>query len=292
MKCVTYNIQYGTGLDGRYEIGRIADAVRGADVICLQEVTRNAPQNGGHDMVAEIRAALPEYFAVYGPNFEADMGSRVEDGRAVEVPLQFGNMVLSKTPIRASRNLLLPRSRSYDRLNLQRGALEALVETPLGFVRFYSTHLDHRGPDERLAQVRFLKERAILYPLEGGALTGVAELGFPEPPHPKAFVLMGDFNMLPGSPEHAEMAGRPDHEFGLPLVADRAVDAAIRLAGGDTGSDPLTTWIDPQRPADVSRHKRIDYVFTAPALAPRLRRLWVDRKAVGSDHLPVWVELE
>lgn len=291
MKCVTYNIQYGTGLDGRYEIGRIADAVRGADVICLQEVTRNAPQNGGHDMVAEIRAALPEYFAVYGPNFEADMGSTVKDGRAVDVLLQFGNMVLSKTPIRASRNLLLPRSRSFDRLNLQRGALEALIETPLGFVRFYSTHLDHRGPDERLAQIRFLKERAILYPLEGGALTGVAELGFPEPPHPEAFMLMGDFNMLPGSREHAEMAGRPDHEFGLPLVSGKAVDAAIRLAGAEAGSDALTSWVDPLRPDDVSRHKRIDYVFTAPTLAPNLKRLWVDRNAVGSDHLPVWVEL-
>jgi len=148
MKCVTYNIQYGIGLDGRYDIGRIAEAIRGADVICLQEVTRNAPQNGGRDMVAEIRAALPDYFAVYGPNFEADVGSHLKDGRAVEVFLQFGNMVLSKTPVRASRNLLLPRGRSYEKLNLQRGALEALIETPLGFMRFYSVHLDHRGPDE------------------------------------------------------------------------------------------------------------------------------------------------
>ena len=47
MKFVTYNIQYGTGLDGRYDAGRIADAVRGADVIALQEVTRNNPRNGG-----------------------------------------------------------------------------------------------------------------------------------------------------------------------------------------------------------------------------------------------------
>lgn len=291
MKCVTYNIQYGTGLDGRYEIGRIADAVRGADVISLQEVTRNAPQNGGHDMVAEIRTALPEYFAAYGPNFEADVGSHMKDGRAVEVFLQFGNMVLSKTPIRASRNLLLPRRRSYDRLNLQRGALEALIETPLGFIRFYSVHLDHRGPDERVGQTSFLRERAVGYPLEGGALTGVGELGFPEPPHPEAFMLMGDFNMLEGSPEYAELAGRPDHEFGMPLVAGKAVDAALHLAGANVGANELTTWIDPRDSGDTSRHKRIDYVFASASLAPNLKRLWVDRQAVGSDHLPVWVEL-
>ncbi|TIX17052.1 MAG: EEP domain-containing protein, partial [Mesorhizobium sp.] len=45
MKLVTYNIQYGIGLDDRYDVSRIADAVRGADVIALQEVTRNNPRN-------------------------------------------------------------------------------------------------------------------------------------------------------------------------------------------------------------------------------------------------------
>jgi len=69
MKVVTYNIQYGIGLDGRYDLGRIIDAVRGADVIALQEVTRNNPRNGNRDMVAEIGEALPEYFAAYGSNF-------------------------------------------------------------------------------------------------------------------------------------------------------------------------------------------------------------------------------
>ena len=145
MKCVSYNIQYGIGLDSRYDIARIADAVRGADVIALQEVTRNNPKNGGRDMVAELRDALPDYFAVFGPNLEADFGSSLKDGRAVDVHFQFGNMVLSKTPIKLSRNLLLPRRRSFDKLDLQRGALEALIETEYGPVRFYSVHLDHRA---------------------------------------------------------------------------------------------------------------------------------------------------
>ncbi|EFG9941411.1 EEP domain-containing protein, partial [Escherichia coli] len=33
MKIVSYNIQYGVGLDGRYDIARIVDVVRDADVI-------------------------------------------------------------------------------------------------------------------------------------------------------------------------------------------------------------------------------------------------------------------
>ncbi|MER9560609.1 endonuclease/exonuclease/phosphatase family protein [Mesorhizobium sp. M0571] len=288
MKLVTYNIHYGIGLDGRYDAGRIADAVRGADVIALQEVTRANPNNGGRDMVAELGEALPDYFAVYGSNFEADAGSRLENGRAITTTFQLGNMVLSRTPIHLSRNLLLPRSRSFEAMNFQRGALEALIETPLGFIRFYSTHLDHRSPVERLSQIRFLRQRLLNYPLEGGGLSGVAEIGLPDLPYPKAFVVMGDFNMLAGSPEYVELAGQPDHEFGMPVTADLAVDAAARL--GAAGAD-LITWVDPKRPDDASRHKRIDYVFASASLAKSLNRLWVDRQAVGSDHVPVWVEM-
>lgn len=286
MKFVTYNIQYGIGLDGRYDAGRIADAVRGADVIALQEVTRNNPRNGGRDMVAELSEALPDYFTVYGSNLEANLGSHIDNGRAITKTFQLGNMMLSKTPIHLSRNLLLPRSRSFEAMNFQRGALEALIETPLGFIRFYSIHLDHRSPTERARQTSFLRQRLLNYALEGGALSGVAEIGLPELPHPEAFVAMGDFNMLAGSPEHIELAGSADHEFGMPLTADLAVDAAMRLGGGD-----LITWVDPERLDDPSRHKRIDYVFTSASLAGSLKRLWVDRQAVGSDHLPVWVEM-
>lgn len=288
MRLVTYNIQYGIGLDGRYDVGRIADAVRGADVIALQEVTRNNPKNGGRDMVAELGDALPDYFAVYGSNFEANIGSAIENGRAVTRTFQLGNMVLSKTPIHLSRNLLLPRSRSFEAMNFQRGALEALIETPLGFVRFYSIHLDHRSPVERVSQIQFLRQRLLNYALEGGALSGVAEIGLPELPHPEAFVAMGDFNMLAGSPEYVELAGRPDHEFGMPLTAGFAADAAMRL---NVAGDDLVTWVDPKRPDDASRHKRIDYVFSSASLARSLKQLWVDRNAVGSDHLPVWVEM-
>ena len=286
MKIVTYNIQYGIGLDGKYDVGRIADAVRGADVIALQEVTRNNPRNGGLDMVAEICEALPEYFAAYGSNFEVNIGSRLENGRAISTSFQLGNMVLSTTPIHLSRNLLLPRSRSLETMNFQRGALEALVETPLGFIRFYSTHLDHRSPVERQGQIRFLRQRLLNYALEGGGLSGIPEIGLPDLPYPEAFVVMGDFNMLPGSSEYVELAGRPDHEFGMPLTADLAVDVAQRLAVAD-----LVTWVDPERPADKSRHKCIDYIFTSASLARSLKRLWSDSDAVGSDHLPLWAEL-
>ncbi len=36
MNLVTYNTQYSLGKDGRLDLARIADAVRGADIIALQ----------------------------------------------------------------------------------------------------------------------------------------------------------------------------------------------------------------------------------------------------------------
>jgi len=288
MKCVSYNIQYGIGLDFRYDLGRIIKAVRGADLICLQEVSRNNPNNGGHDMVAAIKDALPEYFSVYGPNFEADMGSRIVGGTATTITFQFGNMILSRTPILLSRNLLLPRTRTFDCANFQRGTLEALVETPFGYIRFYSTHLDHRSPDERLKQIHFLKDRVFNYPVEGGGLTGLAEYGQPEPPCPDEFIIMGDFNMLPGTPEYSAFCGKPDPVFGLTLNTRFAVDAAAHL--GALENHPVT-WVDPNDPKDEARMKRIDYVFASASMADRLVSYRADRQAIGSDHLPVWVEM-
>jgi len=287
MKIVTYNIQYGIGLDGRFDLKRIADAVRGADIIALQEVTRNNPQNGGRDLVSGIRELLPDYFAFFGAPYAADMGSRIEDGRAVETWFEFGNMILSRMPIQATRNLLLPRRRSYGKLNLQRGALEALIDTPFGPMRFYSVHLDHTSPDERMDQIRFLMARVLSYPLEGGALSGTEEMGMPEPPHPEAFVILGDFNMLPGSPEYATIAGTPDHEYGLVSRIGNPVDAVTQFQHCDIDT---TTWLDPAKPQDASRHMRLDYGFVSAGIAHHITSAWVDRHAKGSDHLPLWLE--
>ena len=46
MKIVTYNIQYARGRDDRFDLGRIAETVGGADVIGLNEVERFWPRDG------------------------------------------------------------------------------------------------------------------------------------------------------------------------------------------------------------------------------------------------------
>lgn len=284
MKFVSYNIQYGFGQDGRFDPKRIADSIADADVMALQEVTRGYSRNDYADLVETFSSLFPTHFAAFGPACDVLVDHDVIEGRLRERRFQFGNMVLSRYPIRASRNLLLPRNRTFDKLNLQRGALETVIETPGGALRVYSVHLDHISPDERLAQIAFLKERVQRFGEEGGALTGINEFGLPDPPLPQDFLIMGDFNMEPEGPEYVAMVGRNDAYYGRTPRAAYPTDAQAHLNARPSDG---YSWIS----EDGSRRMHLDYCFVSGALTGRLRGCWVDTSARGSDHLPVWVEL-
>ncbi len=286
MKIASYNIQFGIGADGKYDLSRIAASLDGADIIALQEVTRGFPGNDARDMVTEIEALFPAYFAAFGAGADMHLDFSRAEGRIVERRLQFGNMLLSRYPLLSLRNLLLPRSVTLDRLNYQRAALEAIVETPVGAVRIFSTHLDHMSADERLAQIGFLRRRLSGFALEGAAMTGGAEYGVSDPPMAEDFILLGDFNMEPESEEHVAMAGRKELDGRRNLRAGQPVDVFERL---DARSDKAITWSHPSF-AD-GQGKWVDYSFVSPGLVPRLGAAWIDDTASGSDHFPLWVEL-
>ena len=285
MKFVSYNVQYGIGLDGRFDLPRIVSSIHGADVIALQEITRNFHRNGQVDMVAELQTLLASHYSVYWPACDLDMGSAIENGRAVNRRFQFGNMILSRWPILASRLIPLPRTRTIDKLNLQRGATEAIIAAPGGPLRVYSLHLDHVYRNERIAQIRYLKERVQGYRLEGGAISGAEEFALAEPPSPEDYILMGDFNMVPESPEYCAMAGDVDGFYGRQIRAGNPVDV---LAGLGKRHSASYTWIDPK---DNGHRMLLDYCFISHGLLERLTDAWVDETAFGSDHLPVWFEL-
>jgi endonuclease/exonuclease/phosphatase family metal-dependent hydrolase len=287
MKFASYNVQYGIGMNGCFDPGRIADTIRDADVIALQEVTRGFVANGHVDLVACFADLLPEHFYVYGAPCDVLLSASVEDGRRTERRYQFGNMILSRRPILSTRHFLLPRSRTFDRLNMQRGALEALVDTPAGPIRVYSVHLDHVSPDERIAQIGYLKERVLNFIAEGGSLTCASQDGSRELPLPDDFVVMGDFNMVPGSDEYIAAVGRPDRYYGRSLRANQFVDALDRVGALSTDS---YSWAEPPGEGTVRMH--LDYGFINAGLVPRLRSAFVDNAASGSDHFPVWLEIE
>ena len=83
MKFTTYNIQFGRGLDGKYDLDRIAKEVEDADIIALQEVERFMPRSGDIDQVAELASLLPGYHWVYGGGVDLDGDFVQSDGTVV-----------------------------------------------------------------------------------------------------------------------------------------------------------------------------------------------------------------
>ncbi|OWV89007.1 endonuclease [Rhizobium sp. N122] len=286
MNFASYNIQYGFGLDGRYDLARIARSLEGADIIALQEVTRGFSRNGFADMAADLAAFFPDHFWVYGPACDLHAepaGNGLPPVRGTR--FQFGNMVLSRWPILSTRTLLLPRSRTIGKINLQRGATEAVIAAPGGAIRFYSVHLDHVSPDERIRQLQFLNAHINAFVHDGGSLTGGGEFDLPEPPLPEDYVVMGDFNMEPESPEYCALAGAGGGYYGRVSRIGTPIDAfaALEAYGPESYS-----WMNPE---DHGERMHLDYCFVSCGLEGRLQSARIDTQSVGSDHFPLWVEI-
>lgn len=285
MKFAGYNVQYGMGLDGRYDLDRIADAVRDADIIALQEVTRNFARNGYDDMVAGLEARLPGHFSAFHAPVDILLNMEERAGRVIQHRLQFGNMIFSRYPILSVRGLMLPRSRTYDRLNLQRGALEAVIAAPSGPIRVYSIHLDHVSPEERQAHIACLKRWFTDVPAEGVAVTGAAEMGMADTPAPEDYVALGDFNLQPETPDYVSLFGAPDPFYGRVPRRTLPVDAHAHLGLRQAKS---YSW---EGPSGAGERLWLDYALVSASLASRLKSASVDNAARGSDHFPLFVEL-
>ena len=164
---------------------------------------------------------------------------------------------------------------------MQMGALEALIESPLGMIRVYVVHFGSISSEERQLQAGFMLDLVNRVPEQGGAWTGDADrhvdrdwsAGLAEPIMPWETILVGDFNMSPESPEYA-------------IVAKAMT--AIWLAH-NPGLKVLTWHPNPSRPGD-EKADRLDYCFLTSDLVERVRSSWVDEAADGSDHQPLWVE--
>lgn len=263
----SYNVHYGVGLDGHYDVERIIDAVRDADIICFQEITRGFVANGAADMVAAIEALMPDRYCAFHAPCNIDMGSHINrDGKAVSQRLEFGNMVVSRWPFSSVRGHLLPRRHRTNMLNLQRGMLETVIETPLGTHVYASAHLDHMSAAERLDQiaaVRLLLNGSLR---DGNGISGTSSMGLKEPTQPTGFLVGGDFNFEPTEPGYDAITG----------------DGMVDVSATDDG----WTWTDGKAP-----NKRLDYIFCDPAMAAMAGHVWIDQTAVGSDHMPVFVTL-
>lgn len=286
MKLVAYNIQFGTGKDGRVDLDRIADEIANADVIAMQEVDRYWKRSEMADQVSAIAEKLPEFHWVYGPGVDLNASTRNDDGTLNNRRRQFGNLLLSRHPILASKNRLLPKLRFRAQLSLQRTMLDGVIEFPGGLVRVASIHLAHAAEPERLAQVAALRNYQRDAGRDGGVLSGQSD-SWPEgdasPPWPHASILLGDFNMTPDETAYTALVGPTDSKYGLITEHDSYLDAWIHSGGAQNGGHTKF---------ETTGNRRIDYAFISPGLGDAVRSVWVDKAAQGSDHQPLWLEID
>jgi endonuclease/exonuclease/phosphatase family metal-dependent hydrolase len=286
MKMISYNVQYGKGKDGRYDLARIASEIADADVIALQEVERFWQRSGECDEPAEIARHLRAFHWVYGANLDMDASYPDADGFPVHRRRQFGTMILSRTPIISSRNFPLPKFGTLAQHSIQQGALEAVIRSDRGApLRVYSTHLSHLSAATRLPQVEALLGIHARAPAEGGAWCGghpSSAAGWTEgtmPPMPREAVLMGDFNFTPDAEEYNRIVGPPSERYGRLGSLEGFVDSWVAAGHGE-------------HEGTSCGDQRIDYIFVAAAWRERIRRAWIDAQAQGSDHQPIGIELD
>ena len=301
MKVVTYNIQYSRGKDERYDLARIVDTIRNADIIALQEVERFWPRTGMVDQPAEISASLPDHHWIYGPEMDLDASEVNTDGRLINRRRQFGNMLLSRWPILSARNHLLPFAGTVSHFNSQATMLEGIIEKDGHALRVYSLHLSHLSQKERLDQVDWLLELNRRVWLEGGVWSadpnwrlnpGEKDEGWrvgPMPPMPFDGLYMGDFNFEPTDAEYDRLVGPLDPDYGRVHYRNLLIDAWVAVGHGET--DGITFPPNERYPGSADGW-RLDHCFLTPTLAGTVRRAWIDDEAQGSDHQPMWIELE
>ncbi|TFY99378.1 endonuclease [Ramlibacter henchirensis] len=281
MIVITWNIQWGRGVDGRVDLPRIVDIVKRwapFDVLCLQEVADNYPGlqglAAGVNQFAELGRLLPDYHPAEGVAVE-----RWTPGVGRQ---RFGNMILSRNaPLQVLRHLL---PRPPDALNhsMPRMVLEAVLDTPSGPLRVMTTHLEYYAAVQRAAHIdalRHLQEEAAVH-----ASPAAGKEGNPFEPRPRGprAILTGDFNCDASGPEIAKLQA--------PLAgAPRWVDAWTCAHPGQPHAKTVGLYDHEQWQHKASS---FDFCFVTEDLAPRVRRLEVDLQTQASDHQPVLLEVD
>ncbi|MFO0991459.1 MAG: endonuclease/exonuclease/phosphatase family protein [Hyphomicrobiales bacterium] len=296
MLIVTYNIQWGMGQDGIVDLARIARTVGDADIICLQEVERDWRKGPDAEEVQRLCELLPRHFCAFAPAVDLD-NSRVEtDGRVHNGRRQYGNLTLSRWPIMSIRIFPLTKYPVYGHVNDASVLLETVVQHESAPFRVYNTHLNYLSARQRLIQAKEVLAVIADAPRQGGLVTGpgAADDQFGAdwmvlhrheiPGMPRPALLMGDFNMRTNSAEYDVLAGLPDSFYGR-LHEDDLFADALTLAGL-----PETEGVTHPE-ADRTGLRRIDHIFMTNDFIPHFKRAWIDNEADGSDHQPVWLEL-
>ncbi len=285
MKITTWNVQWCRGIDEAVDPARVvaeAKRLHDFDVLCLQEIAANFPKprlggNDDGDQFARIAELLPGYEAV--PAVAVDQPG--EDGRR----RRFGNMILSRLPVRQVYRYLLPYPADPGVPCMPRIALEAVIAAPFGDVRVVTTHLEWYSHRQRTAQIEALRQ---IYAdgdahARDGRIT-MDEKGGPFETfvRPRATVFTGDFNLEYTDPLHARMVA--PFADGTPALTN-AWDA-LRPGQPYPSTFCIYNKMEPNGP-----ELHCDFFFVSRDLLPRLADIRIDQQTQASDHQPVMLTL-
>jgi len=142
VRVLCYNIHYGQGNDGVYDIPRLADVINASrpDLVALQEIDVHVKRSGRlHEL--RILADKTGMAARFGPTQHYEGGL-------------FGNGILSKLPIHDVHIQPLPYTEATpEKMTYPRAAVAAVVELSNGkSIRIASTHFQHNLEEDRLAE--------------------------------------------------------------------------------------------------------------------------------------------
>ena len=287
MRLVSYNIQFGKGKDGRFDLDRIVAELGEPDLIALQEVETHTGRSGMVHQAEEIAARLPHMHWIFGPGIDLD-ASDIVDGKPVHRRRQFGNMVLSRWPILSSITHTLPKIALHGTFHLQRTLVECVIDAPNGPLRFCSVHLDHVSFDTRRDQVAYMRDIALRGHERGASAGGLHSdadwMDRPLPPQPMTAIVMGDMNFLPDGPEYTMLLGDRSSQGRRTLRAHGLADAWVLAGHDEADGDTIPT---PDRGP-----RRIDHCFVTTDLADAVKTMEIGTQAQGSDHQPIFVTLD
>jgi endonuclease/exonuclease/phosphatase family metal-dependent hydrolase len=171
LRVLCYNIHYGQGTDGEYDIERLATVIKNTkpDLVALQEVDVGVKRSGRIHGARQL-AKLTGMSARFGPTQHYEGGL-------------FGNAVLTRFPITDVAIHPLPYTESTpERTTYPRGAIVVTVTGPGDApLRFISTHFQHNVAEDRLAEAKRINQ------LFAGDNDGVPT------------ILAGDMNATPDS---------------------------------------------------------------------------------------------
>ena len=282
MQLITWNIQWGRGADGRVDLDRIvAHARRLADfdVLCLQEVSSGYPELPGCDGRDQF-----QYLADHLPGYTAVAGVATDTPHPAGGRRTFGNMIFSRFPVLQVFRHLLPWPADPGVPSMQRIALEATLNTPLGLVRVTTTHLEYYSSLQRVSQIERLRELHREATAQAGSVRpGLASEGpFFFGPRAAASILCGDFNCLPESAEMARMLAAMD-DATRPYRDAWEITHCGEPHAPTVGIYDKTQWPDPPF--------TFDFILVSEDFAGRIKEMRVDAMSDASDHQPVLLEL-